>query len=358
MSQPQPLSIETHPTGGGLRKFLPALLCACYLLALMLPGPGQWLNAWQLPAAVPEVLNPRLPQLLVAVLLFLASLGTELKRLPLVFRQPILLVLAVAAVWLVPAALVVPLRWLFPLVVDSPQAAALVVGFALVAAMPVANSSAAWTQQSRGELPWTIVLVVGSILACPILTPLVLWLLGLTFSAAEGKGLTELMSHFTGLKFVIWVLIPTALGILVRQLVGADRVARYRGHVLLASVLFLLLLNYINASIAFPAMQSQVSFSGLVAIGLAALLTCLAGLAAARILGFATRSSPQVIVALDYALMMKNTGLALALANEVLKTQPLVVLPLFAATLVQHLMAGWHHTRLQQRTMGEKPGEN
>jgi predicted Na+-dependent transporter len=123
-------------------------------------------------------------------------------------------------------------------------------------------------------------------------------------------------------------------------------------------VLFLLLLNYINAAVAFPSMQSQITFSGLGAILVAALLTCFAGLATARVLGFATRSSPQVVVALDYALMMKNTGLALALANEVLKTQPLVVLPLFAATLVQHLMAGWHHARLQQRTLLEPPAED
>jgi predicted Na+-dependent transporter len=110
----------------------------------------------------------------------------------------------------------------------------------------------------------------------------------------------------------------------------------------------LLLLNYINAAVAFPSMQSRISFSGLGAIVVAALVMSIAGLGTARLLGFAARSSPQVIVALDYALMMKNTGLALALANEVLKTQPLVVLPLFVVTLVQHLVAGWHHARIHR----------
>lgn len=348
--QYSPSHAANHP-GGVLQQFLPALLCGCYLMALMLPSPGQWLNTWEFPAAVPEVLNPRLPHLLVAMLLFLASLGAQLQRLPLVLARPLVLGLALVAVWLVPALLIIPVGWILPTVIPAAEVAPLVIGFALVAAMPVANSAAGWTQQSRGELPWTLILVVLSILVCPVVTPLVLWLLGLTFTAAEGRGLAELMSHFTGLKFVIWVLLPTAMGIFLRRLVGPGRVAHYRGQVLMASAAILLLLNYINASVALPSMQSQIQLAGLGMLALAAFLTCLAGLGTARLLGWATGCSPQVKVALDYALMMKNTGLALALANDILATQPLVVLPLFAATLIQHLVAGWHHARLQRHSL-------
>src|SRR5690606_6301979 len=110
-----------------------------------------------------------------------------------------------------------------------------------------------------------------------------------------------------------------------------------------------LLLNYINAAVALPKMQSEVQFGWLTLITLVALLNCVAGLLAARLIGATTHSPPEVVVALDYGLMMKNTGLALALAHDVLGHQHLVVLPLFAATLMQHLVAGWHHARVQAR---------
>jgi bile acid:Na+ symporter, BASS family len=346
---PSPQSLQNSSLAGALRRFLPILLLACYLFAVMLPGPGAWLHRLSLPSGVPDVLNPGLPQLIVAILLFLAALGAELHRVPLVVRHPVRLVIALVAVWLIPLLLVIPLRWVLPLAMPDDVAIATMLGFALVAAMPVANSSAAWTQHARGELPWGLALVVLSILLCPLVTPAALGLLGLTFTPGESQALAELMESFSGVKFVIWVLIPTAAGIVLRRFVGPDRVAAYRQLVLAASAALLLLLNYINASVALPQMQSRVEFGWFALIGFVAILNCLAGLLGARLIGASTRAPQEVVIALDYALMMKNTGLALALASDVLGDRDFVVLPLFAATLVQHLVAAWHHARVQAR---------
>ena len=151
--------------------------------------------------------------------------------------------------------------------------------------MPVANSAAAWTQQSRGELAWALALVVLSIVVCPWLIPLVLRLFGLSFSAAEADALEQLTTSFTGLEFVVWVLLPTAAGMIVRWAVGAERVVRHRKGVLLLSAATLLLLNYANAAYALPQMRDELSFATLAVCVAIALLLCLVGLLVAQWLG-------------------------------------------------------------------------
>ncbi len=326
-----------------VRRYLPALLVLCYALALLIPGPGQTIRALSLPAEWPEILRPSMSQLLVAVLLFLAALGVEIRRLPLVTSRPGLVISALSAVWLAPAAVVLAAWWILPLAAEASMASKLLVGFALVAAMPVANSAAAWTQQSRGELAWSLALVVLSIILCPWMIPLVLRLLGLSFSEFEASALEQLTASFTGLEFVVWVLLPTALGMIVRWAVGADRVATHRKGVLLLSAGTLLLLNYANAAYALPQMRDELSFGALAVCVAAALALCLVGIVVAQVLGRIFEISGQAITALDYSLTMKNTGLAIALASNVLVDHPVLLLPVFTMTLVQHLFASALH---------------
>ena len=330
---------------GAIRHRLPLLLLVCYAVSLVLPGPGQWIHEQKLPESWPDLARPNVSQLMVAVLLFLAALGVEVRRLPLVARRPAMFVLVLVSVWLVPSLLVMLAWWLTPLVIDATMSTKLLMGFALVSAMPVANSAAAWTQQSRGELPWALALVVLSIIVCPWMIPLDLRLLGLTFSEGEADALSALTSSFTGLHFVVWVLLPTAAGIATRLIVGRDRVAHHRQTVLLTSALTLLLLNYINASCSLPKIRAAEEFH-VVWLGfcvVVALAQCLVGYGASRLLGEVFRAPGGTTTALHYALTMKNTGLAIALASSVLEGREILLLPVFTTTLVQHLFASALH---------------
>lgn len=332
-----------------VRHHLPLLLIACYVLAMLRPGPGQAMQAWSFPEAWPELARPNASQLMVAVLLLLASMGVEVQRLPIVVRRPGLLASSLLAVWLVPAVVVMLAWWILSQVIDQTEASTLLVGFVLVAAMPVANSAAGWTQQSRGELPWALALVVLSIVLCPWMIPLVLNLLGLSFSDHEVQSLEQLTSSFTGIEFVVWVLLPTALGMIVRWAVGARRVVQNRQGVLLVSAGTLLLLNYMNAASAWPQMRDDFRLVWLAVCVAMALVLCFAGLGAGQLLGRVFPSSVATMTALDYAFTMKNTGLALALASNVLVDQHVLLLPVFTTTLVQHLFASSLHRRAIRR---------
>ena len=146
--------------------------------------------------------------------------------------------LALLGVWGPPIAVVTLCNALTPWWLQPADALGLGVGLALAGAMPVANSAVAWTQQSsrhskskrttESGLAWTIGLVVLTITISPWVTPEMLWLSGLSLSAADAAADDELVAQFTGGVFVFWVLGPTLFGFVVRWIAGADRVSSWR----------------------------------------------------------------------------------------------------------------------------------
>jgi BASS family bile acid:Na+ symporter len=276
--------------------------------------------------------------MLLAVMLFVAALYTDLNQARVVSQHPFVLLCGLTAVWLGPALLVLAAGWIMPPAIGGQSTAGLLVGFALVASMPVANSSIGWTQSADGNLGLGLALVVVSILLSPWITPNLLSFLGM--SLAESKHDSEaLVNQFSGVFFIVWVILPTAAGFACRYLLSPDRVEKARAWLTLASAAALLLLNYINSVLALPKaygspasllVATTILATSLAAIGilLGWMIACLFGL------------RPETRTALMFGLSMKHTGLALILAGSVLSNQPLAILLIVLATLTQHLLAG------------------
>ena len=245
---------------------------------------------------------------------------------------------ALVAVWLGPALLVLAAGWFVPLFVDSESAAGLLVGLALVAAMPVANSSVGWSQHTNGNLALALALVVLSISLSPWITPQLLGWLGNSLSAKEQELCQELVNRFSGWFFVIWVIGPTALGFATRLLCGPERVARGATFFTLGSAAALLLLNYINSALAMPQLGDfSISLLGTTA-GLA-VAASVVGLVLSGVLTYVMKLARPDGLALSFGLSMKHTGLALILAGAVLGDQPIAILLISLATLAQHMLA-------------------
>lgn len=322
------------------------LLLACYLLATFWPSPGTALREWRgAPAISGEA--PLVPLLLLALMLFCAALLTDVSQIRIVLRRPVVLGVALVAVWLGPAALVAAAGWIVPWAVNGQATAGLLVGLALVAAMPVANSSVGWIQNSDGNLALGLALVVSSILLSPLVTPHLLGLLGTSLSPGEQDLCRRLVDTFSGWFFIVWVILPTAAGMVCRNLAKPDRIAPIGSWVALASGAALLLLNYMNSAQALPKVRES-PMALLVAAATLAVALSLVGLAlgwgVARLLGL----SRDTQFALLFGLSMKHTGLALILAGAVLVDQPLAILIIVLATLLQHLVAGIVQWRMQR----------
>jgi BASS family bile acid:Na+ symporter len=285
--------------------------------------------------------------LLVAVLLLNAALGVDLAELGGVVRQTGALVVSLLAVWIGPAVVVVLASLMFAMR-GGPEGNGLLLGMILVAAMPVANSSAGWTQQSGGSLGWALSLVVFSIVLSPIVTPGVVRLLGLSLSTAQSASVEEIVTKFSGVTFILWVLVPTIVGLLVRYQAGGPRIDRLKSGLHLSTAAAILGLNYLNGARVLPelfprpedSLFPQPNAALLISAVAGALALCLSGLLVARLLERAFGWDRQKRLALDFALSMKHTGLALGLATTVLADQPEAILLIIIATPTQHLLAG------------------
>lgn len=314
------------------------LLLAAYGLSVVLPAPGEALAAWQ-PLGEVAAGGARFPMALVAVLLLLAAVATDFPKLRVLTQRPWLMAVSLAGVWLGPALAVGAATFVLPTLTGA-GSSGLLLGLALVAAMPVANSSVGWTQQSGGNQAWGIGLVVTSIMLCPWVTPGLLRLAGLALSSDEAARVDTLVTELTGLSFILWVLLPTALGFALRPLLSAERIDRWAEPMRLTTTFVLLLLNYVNGSaVASQFKQSPPEMTVIVASALAALALSLIGVVIAWALADGLRLDQSTRSALTFGLSMKNTGLALGLAASVLREEPIAGLLIAVATPMQHLVA-------------------
>lgn len=315
------------------------LLVGSYALATIWPAPGLAMRNWKWSPQAYANVPVSIPLALLAVMLFSAALLTDWSQVRVVLRHPLILASALVAVWLGPALLVVVAGWIIPAALNGPATGGLLVAFALVASMPVANSSVGWTQNAGGNLALSLALVVLSISLSPWLTPNLLSLLGMSLSLRERAYIEALVTEFSGIFFIMWVILPTAAGFAARYVFTSARVTNARCWFALASAAALLVLNYINSALALPKVFAS-PISLLVATAILAASLSIVGLvlgwSIARFLHF----KPETRDALMFGLSMKHTGLALILAAAVLKDEPLGILLIALATLLQHLLAG------------------
>jgi len=326
-----------HRAAALVRRHFLWLLVASYVAAAAFPWPGTAFRGW-------EIESPAFPRasvvslVLLAVMLFIAAVLTELSELRIVSRHPFVLLFALGAVWIGPAILVLVAGWLLPASLNGEPTAGLLLGFALVASMPVANSSVGWTQSAEGNLGLGLALVVVSILLSPWIAPNLLRLFGSSL-AANAPACEALVNQFSGLFFIVWVIIPTLAGFACRYLLGPRVVESARPWLALASAAALLALNYLNSILALhKAGQSPPQI--LLATVILALALGIVGIVLGACIAWLLRLRSETRTALMFGLSMKHTGLALILAAAVLSDEPLAIFMIVMATIMQHIVAG------------------
>lgn len=164
------------------RFFLPVLV-GVYALAGFFPGPGAVIREFTV--TLPGGAEERASMLLLAVLLFCAAAVIQWSQIVDLLERPSMLLVGLVTAWLGPALVVVLLGPLLPWLGGSELTSGMMVGFALVAAMPVANSAAGWTQNAGGNIALSLGLIVLSILLSPLATPNLLKLMGWALTASD-----------------------------------------------------------------------------------------------------------------------------------------------------------------------------
>src|SRR5262249_2458120 len=149
------------------------------------PGPGLWLRDLACGGV-------SLPVVLLAVLLFNAGLGVRSSQLRQLARAPLVLLGGLAANLAVPLLFLFVLAPVLRLWHTPDEVQSVVVGLALVGAMPVAGSSTAWSQNANGNVAVSLGLVLLSTLASPLTTPVALRSVGWLATGEYAEGLRRL----------------------------------------------------------------------------------------------------------------------------------------------------------------------
>lgn len=317
------------------------LLIAAYVLAGMAPDVGLWVRSANFGtlAVAGQHTVISFPSLMLALLLFNAGLGVEPDRLRGLVRTPGVLAAGLTANLIVPLLFIAGLSVTLKLWHNPTEVQFILVGLALIASMPIAGSSTAWSQNANGDLALSLGLVVGSTVLSPLTTPAALHAVGWVAEGTYAECLHRLAAGGTSSFLVVFVMIPSLLGILTRCLFGGGVLGPLKPGLKVVNSLTVLLLCYANAAVALPRTFAKPDWDFLGVMLLIVTGLCVMGFATGMILSAWFGTDTRRRSSLMFGLGMTNNGTGLVLATTALTHMPDVMLPVIFYNLVQHLVA-------------------
>lgn len=336
-----------------VHRYFLLLLLTSYLLAGMMPQLGLYLRqisfgSITLPGLGQTNISPAL--IMLSFLLFNAGLGIQTKELRNLRQRIWLLLVGFLANMIVPVFLVLCLRGLMGLWHNSDELHNLLVGLALIIAMPIAGSSVAWAQNANGNLSLSLGLVLLSTILSPVTTPVILHLFGFITQGDYAEDLHEMAQQGTNAFLCITVVFPSLAGMLVRYIISENRAILVKPYLKLSNFIVLLLLNYSNASTSLPQVFSKPDWDFLGFIFGTTLVVCSVGFFAGWLVSRAFKTDQSDKAALMFSLGMNNNGTGLVLAATALGDHPAVMLPMIFYTLVQQMLAAIIDSRMFKST--------
>lgn len=318
------------------------LLLASYLVAAFFPAWGLSIKALSFGEVhvLGENVRLSLPMLMLSLLLLNAGLGVDFSRLKESGRRPWPLLTGVLANLAVPILFILLVTQVMRFWHNPDEVQNILVGLALVASMPIAGSSTAWSQNANGNMALSLGLVLLSTFVSPLSTPLALHSVGLMTTGDYSEDLHELAAGGTGGFLAVGVIVPSLLGIGLRAAMGKTIVERIKPKLKLANAVVLLLLNYANASVSLPEAVANPDADFLVVILVITLSLCVIAFVSGWLIARFFKVDDSTRAALMFGLGMNNNGTGLVLASMALADHPRVMLPIIFYNLVQHLVAG------------------
>jgi bile acid:Na+ symporter, BASS family len=338
MSQASKIHAVTH----FIHKYFLPLLIASYVLAGVAPGFGAFLRGMSLGAVdLPGIgkTNFSLSMLMLSFLLFNAGLGIRAKELINLKKKPYVLLAGFLANIIIPVVLIIAVRGLIGLWHNPDELDNLLVGLALIIAMPIAGSSATWTQNANGNLSLSLGLVLLSTVLSPLTTPVVLHIFGFMTSGDYSEDLHEIAQQGTNAFLCLTVVIPSLAGMLASFLLGENNTQKLKPYLKLANFLVLLTLNYTNATNSLPAAFKNPDWDFLLFILVMTGFVCSVAFGAGYYISRVFHANTSDKAALMFSLGMNNNGTGLVLAATALADHPAVMLPMIFYTLVQQVTA-------------------
>ena len=174
------------------------IIVSSYIVAAVLPGFGLGIRNLNLGSVTvfQGKLVFSLPPIMLASLLFNAGLGVRTAELKHMLRKPLVLLGGVFGNVAAPMAFIMAVSFAMRFWHNPEEVQQILVGLALVASMPIAGASTAWSQNANGNLALSLGLVLATTLLSPLLTPMVLHAVGfVTTCRRRGRQFSGCLGH-------------------------------------------------------------------------------------------------------------------------------------------------------------------
>ncbi|MBK8275330.1 MAG: bile acid:sodium symporter [Nitrospira sp.] len=331
-------------------------LIGAYTLSAIWPTAGLWIRHISFGdlRIVNETLHVSFLLLLLATLMFNAGLGVKSSHLRSLAKKTGVLSAGLTANLIIPMAYIYLVTLIMRLWYEPDEAQHILVGLALVAAMPIAGASTAWAQNSNGNLALSLGLVLASTLLSPVLTPVALYTFGEMATEEYEQVIHTIAAYGSGAFLGLWIVLPSLLGLAVRFVVPEATLTAIMPFIKLINAVVLLLLNYSNGSVSLPQAVADRDYDFLaVTLAITAGL-CITAFSAGYGLSRLFKVDDAERVSLMYGLGMNNNGTGLVLASLVLASYPQVMVPIIFYNIIQHLVAGGMHEVMGRKFEDQK----
>ena len=325
-----------------LHHNLLAAIMGCYVLAAIMPWPGLFISRLHIGVigSGEDALKLSVPFFLLSLLLLNSGLSVKQSELRNLRQQPQSLFLGVLFNFCLPLAVIFCLSKTMQGWHNQDELQNILVGLALVGAMPIAASSTAWTQKGDGNIALSLGLILVSTLFSPVTTPLALHFSGNLTTGDYSEDLHLLANGNANLFLILSVVVPSFIGLLLHFLIKEERANRLRDTLKELNLLILLVLNYFNASHVLPGILKSPDWDFLFLIVLVTTLLCIVAFGMGGLIGKLLGLDKASRRSLIFGLGMNNNGTGLVLASMTLSDHPLVMLPIIVYNLLQHIIAG------------------
>lgn len=337
-----------------LQRHLLWFLIAAYVIAVVLPVPGLRIRnvSFGEITIYQQKMNISLLMIMLAILMFNAGLGLNISHIKKFLEKKYVLLAGLVANVTIPIIYIFGVTVLMRLWYEPIEAQHILVGLALVAAMPIAGGSTAWAQNANGNLALSLGLVLFSTLLSPIITPVTFNIFGEMASEEFEKVLQGLAVYGSGAFLGLWVVLPSLLGIAVRFIVVEDWVVKGMPYLKFINSIVLLLLNYSNAAVSLPQAITDQDYDFLAVTMVISAGLCLTLFAAGYGMSRLFKLDRTERVSLMFGLGMNNNGTGLVLASLALSSYPNVMVPIIFYNLVQHIAAGTVNEVMNRKASG------
>ncbi|MBK9946598.1 MAG: bile acid:sodium symporter [Nitrospira sp.] len=331
-------------------------LIGAYTLSAIWPIAGLWIRHISFGdlRIVNETLHVSFLLFLLATLMFNAGLGVKSSHLRSLAKKTGVLSAGLTANLIIPMAYIYLVTLIMRLWYEPDEAQHILVGLALVAAMPIAGASTAWAQNSNGNLALSLGLVLASTLLSPVLTPVALYTFGEMATEEYEQVIHTIAAYGSGAFLGLWIVLPSLLGLAVRFVMPEATLTAIMPFIKLINAVVLLLLNYSNGSVSLPQAVADRDYDFLaVTLAITAGL-CITAFSAGYGLSRLFKVDDAERVSLMYGLGMNNNGTGLVLASLVLASYPQVMVPIIFYNIIQHLVAGGMHEVMGRKFEDQK----